>query len=330
LAAKRSGRKGKTRKDASRKHHNKPSLSSLEESTLRGPGLIVGHYGIAVEVLFDEGPRQLVRTKRNSGHLVGDRVQVEDDGIRRDERRTELQRRDTRGKIHAVAANLDSLGIIVAPRPAPPSGFVDCAIIAARSANIAPFIVLNKNDLEECRALEEELRGDYAQRLPFFSTSTKTDAGIRDLRDFFAHGHRAAFIGTTGVGKSSLLNSLCPDIDLEVKDIDPSSGLGRHTTTTATLHRLPEGGEIIDTPGFRDIRPADLNSSQLATYFLGFEGILQEGCRFANCLHRSEPQCCVRNALAEGALSESSYQQYLSILEDLLASEREQNQRGNA
>jgi ribosome biogenesis GTPase len=289
----------------------------------------VGHYGIAVEVLFDEGPRQLVRTKRNSGHVVGDRVHVEDEGIRRDERSTELQRRDTRGTIHAVAANLDVLGIIVAPRPAPPSGFIDCAIIAARSANIAPFIVLNKSDLEECQALEEELRGDYAQRLPFFSTSAKTAAGIQDLRDFFAQGHRAAFIGTTGVGKSSLLNCLCPDIDLEVKDIDPSSGLGRHTTTTATLHRLPEGGEIIDTPGFRDIRPADLNSSQLATYFLGFEGILSEGCRFANCLHRSEPQCCVRTALDEGVLSESSYQQYLSILEDLLASEREQSQRGN-
>ncbi|MBW2713029.1 MAG: ribosome small subunit-dependent GTPase A, partial [Deltaproteobacteria bacterium] len=196
-------------------------------------------------------------------------------------------------------------------------------------ANINPFLILNKNDLEGCPALEEELRADYARRLPFFSTSTKTGEGMQALRDFFAQGHRAAFIGTTGVGKSSLLNSLCPEIELEVKEIDPDSGLGRHTTTTSTLQCLPEGGEIIDTPGFRDFRPADLDSRQLADYFSGFDEFLHEGCHFSNCLHRSEPDCRVRNALAEGKLSESSYRQYIAILEDLLAKEREQSQRGN-
>lgn len=329
MSGKRGARKGKSRKGAHRKHQNKPALASLEESTLRGPGLIVGHYGIAVEVLFDEGPRELVRSKRNAGHVVGDRVQVDDDGIQREERRNELQRRDTRGTIHTVAANLDVLGIIVAPRPTPPTGFIDCAVIAARSANVEPFLVLNKNDLEGSDSLEEELRRDYASRLPFFSTSAKTNSGLEELCGFFAGGHRAAFIGTTGVGKSSLLNTLCPDIALEVKEIDPGSGLGRHTTTTATLHRLPGGGEIIDTPGFRDFRPADLDSRELASYFLGFEGILEEGCRFSDCLHRQEPSCCVLTALETGRLSQMAYDQYIGILEDLLASEREQAKRGN-
>lgn len=116
-------------------------------------GLIVSHYGVAVEVLFDSGERRVVRVKRNSGHVVGDRVRVTAEVLERLPRDTELRRRDARGGIHLVAANLDVLGIVLAPQS--PPGFVDRAIVAARAAGLTPFLVFNKCDLAEGRSFAD-------------------------------------------------------------------------------------------------------------------------------------------------------------------------------
>ena len=278
-------------------------------------GLIVSHYGVAVEVLFRSGERRMVRVKRNSGHVVGDSVRVVAEVLERLQRETELRRSDARGGVHLVAANLDVLGVVVAPLS--PAGFVDRAIVAARAAGLMPFVVFNKCDLALARAQADALRRIYAEAVPFFILSAASGEGLEPLRVFLHEGHRGAFVGSTGVGKSSLLNALCPDIDLKVGEVSDHKWLGRHTTTVSTLHALPDGGELVDTPGFRDFGLVDISSSDIAAYFPGFETLQAHGCRFHNCRHRQEPGCAVATLVVQGEIPQERYHTYLAILAEV-------------
>jgi ribosome biogenesis GTPase len=275
-------------------------------------GLIVSHFGVAVEVLFEDGAREMVRVKRNSGHVVGDQVRVTGEVLERLPRKTELRRSDARGGIHLVAANLDVLGVVLAPMS--PSGFVDRAIVAARVAGLTPFLVFNKCDLPEAKSLAQILGEVYAKVVPCFALSAVSGEGLEPLRAFLHEGHRGAFVGTTGVGKSALLNALCPDIDLKVGALSEHKWVGRHTTTVSSLHALPGGGELVDTPGFRDFGLVDISSEQLSEYFPGFEALEAHGCRFHNCRHRQEPGCVVAGLVGGGEISAERYQTYLTLL----------------
>lgn len=289
-------------------------------------GVIVAHLGVAVEVRFDDGEQARVRVKRNSGHVVGDGVTVCDEVLQRHPRRSELRRRDTRGGVHLVGANLDVLGIVVAPIPAPPAGFLDRAIVAARSAGLHPFVVVNKGDLPGAAELLEDLRNCYGTDLPIFPLSAARRQGFEPLRLYFAQGHRGAFVGTTGVGKSSLLNVLCPEIDLRVGEIS-DYGLGRHTTTVSTLNALEKGGELIDTPGFRDFGLVDISTDDLSLHFPGFEALGENSCRFRNCRHRSEPGCAVAELVARGTVPADRYAAYLEILNEVESDEETSRRR---
>lgn len=278
-------------------------------------GLIVAHHGISVEVLFENGARRMVRVKRNSGHVVGDSVVVTGEVLKRQERRTELQRRDARGGIHLVAANLDVLGIVVAPSS--PGGFIDRAIVAARSADLYPFLVVNKCDLDGTDDLLLELSRLYSSSVPIFPISAARHSGLEPLEEFFSKGHRGAFVGTTGVGKSSLLNALCPDIDLKVGSVSEYKNMGRHTTTVSTLHALSGGGELVDTPGFRDFGLVDITVEELAEYFPGFEDHRNAACKFRNCRHRTEPGCAVLQLVEQGRIVAERYATYMEILDEV-------------
>jgi len=278
-------------------------------------GLIVAHHGISVEVLFENGQRRMVRVKRNSGHVVGDNVVVTGEVLKRLPRRTELQRRDARGGIHLVGANLDVLGIVVAPLS--PGGFIDRAIVAAQSALLQPFLVVNKCDLDGTEELLAELRRVYGGSVPIFPISAATRSGLAPLEEFLSQGHRGAFVGTTGVGKSSLLNALCPDIDLKVGSLSLHKSMGRHTTTVSTLHALAGGGELVDTPGFRDFGLVDITVDELAEYFPGFEAHRDVACKFRNCRHRSEPGCAVLALVEQGKIPAERYATYMEILKEV-------------
>lgn len=326
-----------------RSHDRRPRDPDLDEGDERGegavePGLIVAHHGVAVLVLLDaEGSEgqpvtKMVRVRRRSGHVVGDRVEVVGERLVQLERRNELRRRDAFGRVHVVAANLDVLGIVVAPVPPPPQGFVDRALVAAAAAGITPVLVINKADLPGATQLEAELRATWpsdalGQPLQVFVLSAAEQRGLEPLQEFLASadegsharkGRRAAFVGTSGVGKSSLLNTLLPELDLVVQAINEISGLGRHTTTTATLHMLPSGGELIDTPGFRDFGLVEIESRALARYFPGFDTILRtHPCRFADCLHLAEPDCAIKHAVEAGALARERLELYRSLAAEL-------------
>ncbi|MDD2541889.1 MAG: ribosome small subunit-dependent GTPase A [Desulfuromonadaceae bacterium] len=275
-------------------------------------GLIVAHHGISVEVLFDNGTRRMVRVKRNSGHVVGDNVVVTGEVLKRLPRRTELQRRDARNGIHLVAANLDVLGIVVAPLS--PGGFIDRAIVAARSAMLQPFLVINKCDLEGTAEMLNELSRVYGSSVPIFPISAAERSGLAPLEEFLSAGRRGAFVGTTGVGKSSLLNALCPDIDLKVGSVSLYKSMGRHTTTVSTLHALSGGGELVDTPGFRDFGLVDITVEELAEYFPGFEAHRDVPCKFRNCRHRTEPGCAVLTLVEQERIPAERYTTYMEIL----------------
>ena len=272
---------------------------------------------MAVDVRLDDGEVRPVRVARRSGHVVGDAVLVRGEFLERLPRRTELRRLDAFGRVHLVGANLDVLGIVVSPSPAPPAGFVDRAVVAARGAGLQPFLVVNKCDLPEAAAFVAATGAVYTPYLPLFTLSAATGEGLQLLREFFAAGHRGAFVGTTGVGKSSLLNALCPDIGLKIGALNDATGKGCHTTTVATLHLLAGGGELVDTPGFQDFGLVNISPHELAGQFPGFAELGHGLCRFRDCRHRSEPGCAVIAAVGEGRLPAERYATYRMLLDSL-------------
>jgi len=302
-----------------KKDHNRGSRAAVSsDATCTDKvcrGVITAHLGVEVEVVFTTGSRRMVRVKRSSGHVVGDNVEVAGELLQRLPRRTELRRRDARGGVHLVAANLDVLGIVVALNSL--AGFIDRAIVAARVAQLRPFIVVNKCDLDDTTRLLTDLSRVYADSVPVFSISAKNRAGLPPLQAFLNEGHRGVFVGSSGVGKSSLLNALCPSIDLKVGKINDHSGLGRHTTTVSTLHPLSGGGELVDTPGFRDFGLVDITAEELSSHFPGFEKHGEASCRFRNCRHRTEPGCAVISLVESGIIPTERYTTYLELLKEV-------------
>lgn len=297
-----------------------PPASTSDSEPVR-EGVIISHHGVAVEVAFEDGRRRMVRVKRSSGHVVGDSVTVTGGILHRMPRRTELRRRDARGGIHLVAANLDVLGIVVAHQS--PAGFIDRAIVAARVAELQPFVVVNKCDLAETAGLLAMLEATYAGSVSLFAISAAQQSGLQPLLTFMNQGHRGVFVGSSGVGKSSLLNALCPEINLKVGEVSDYKNQGRHTTTVSTLHRLSGGGELVDTPGFRDFGLVDITAEELAEYFSGFEEHGEIACRFRNCRHRTEPGCAVVRMVETGEVTEERYETYLDLLAEVEADQSE-------
>ncbi len=290
----------------------------MDDSDVSGEGVVVAHYGIAVAVRFADEAEIRVRVPRRKSLRVGDRIRVEGGALHSIEpAQGVLQRRDSHGRVRSVAANLDALGIVLAPRPESPLGFVDRGLVAARASGLEPLLIVNKADLPGAGELSEAMAERYGSAAPSLLVSAATGAGLADLRAWLRPGRRGVFVGTSGVGKSSLLNALLPELDLAVGEINEVSGLGRHVTSTATLHQLVEGGELIDTPGFRDFGPVEVSAAELAAFFPGFEEVAEHGCHFRNCLHRSEPGCAVLAALEEGRIPPDRHAGYLALLAEL-------------
>ena len=211
------------------------------------------------------------------------------------------------------------LGIVVAPEPREPPGYIDRGFVIARAAGVDPFLVLNKVDLDEDGILGDRLEEIYSPSGLVLRVSAERREGLEAIESLLADGALAAFVGPSGVGKSSLLNALVPDLDLRVGELNRRSGKGRHTTTTATLHTLAAGGLLVDTAGFKDFIAVDVSLREAAAGFPGFEGAMEAGCRFRDCLHRTEPGCGVLDALEAGEIDERRHRAYVQLIEELEA-----------
>ena len=284
-------------------------------------GTVIAHYGIAVGVRFETGEEVRLPLRRSQKVVVGDRVETEGEGFRTLPSSGVLRRRDRHGRVRSVAAHLDVLAVVVAPIPESPLGCIDRGLVAARVAELEPWIVVNKNDLEGAGSLFSELTRLYGEGARLLSVSAQSGDGLASIGLGLSPARRSVFVGTSGVGKSSLLNALLPELDLDVGEINEASGLGRHITSVATLHTLPGGGELIDTPGFRDFGPVAVSSRELAAHFPGFEAALAQPCHFRDCLHLSEPQCAVLEALASGQIESQRHDAYRALLTDLQRAE---------
>jgi ribosome biogenesis GTPase len=218
--------------------------------------------------------------------------------------------------LQVIAANLDQLAIIVSLKsPALKPGLIDRFIITALMGKMNPIIVINKSDLKAPKNLDEVIKAYKDLSYPVFITSAEEDTGLDVLSNQLSN-HRTLFAGHSGVGKSSLLNKLIPGLDIKTKQISHASDKGQHTTTSIELFELPSGGYLIDSPGLKVMGLWDIDKSNLSDYYIEFTEY-RDLCRFSSCSHSHEPDCAIKEALENGAISKIRYENYLAIADSL-------------
>jgi len=233
-------------------------------------------------------------------------------------RRSELQRPDNYGKLKAIAANIDQVVVVFAPLPAPSSMLLDRYLAACEASGLPALLLMNKSDLtgSEGFADAERLAALYTQvGYRVLRCSSHEAHGLDALRAAL-RGKTSVFVGQSGVGKSSLVNALLPDVALETQDVSDTSGLGQHTTTTARLFHLPDGGELVDSPGVREFQLWHVDAQTLENSFIDLRA-LQGHCRFRDCRHLKEPGCALRAAADNGTLAAERLENFLRIRESL-------------
>lgn len=219
---------------------------------------------------------------------------------------------------HIVAANLDA-AIVVATikNPRTSYGFLDRFLITAEAYHIPAVIVFNKADLIKGKGAEDWQVMKYIYETAGYKTFTVeaiSGKGIDELKKFLKE-KTTLFSGHSGVGKSTLINALSPDLDLRVQSVSDWSGKGQHTTTFAEMFDLENGAKIIDTPGVKEFGIVDMKREELAQYFPEMRELMHD-CKFNNCVHINEPDCAVKAALGH-AVSIERYESYLNILETI-------------
>jgi ribosome biogenesis GTPase / thiamine phosphate phosphatase len=215
-----------------------------------------------------------------------------------------------------VAANVDQVIVVfAAAQPEPHVRMLDRFLVVAEANALDAQIVVNKVDLAGLDATRERF-ADYPRAgYPVHFTSVRTGEGMDALCQALA-GRTSAVSGPSGVGKSSLLNALYPGLGLRVGAVSEAVNKGRHTTVGAWLHPLPGGGFVADTPGLREIGFWGLTAATLASCFPEFRP-WRDRCRFADCTHRVEPGCAVRDAVERGEISGARYDSYTRLFAEL-------------
>lgn len=256
---------------------------------------------------------------------VGDRVTMNRDDANSTwaidfihKRRSQLARRNPSGARgeRVVVANLDQvLVVFAAARPEPHPRMLDRFLVIAEANGLAARVVVNKCDLAAAEAVRVRFAEQIAVGYPFHFTSVVDGTGLDELRAELAD-RNSALTGPSGVGKSSLMNTLFPGLDLRTAEISESVNKGRHTTVGAVLHLLPNGNFVADTPGLREVGLWGIDVAHLAECFPEFLPFLYD-CRFGDCRHLVEPGCAIREAVVRGEIFEGRYESYKTLRADL-------------
>jgi ribosome biogenesis GTPase / thiamine phosphate phosphatase len=289
-------------------------------------GRVLRVQGLVSAVLLEDGSTRLCATRRllktlstDQRHVVaaGDLVWVRPEGkndgiIERVEPRSGVLSRTSRGRQHVLVTNVDQLLIVTsAAQPRLKPHLLDRYLVTAEKARIEPIICINKVDLIN-RADLEPLIGVYSQLgYRTLQLSAAQGWGIKVLKQLLA-GRASAFAGQSGVGKSSLLNAIEPGLGLRVQAVSVESEKGKHTTTTAELIPLSQGGFVIDTPGIRQFQLWDVIPEEVAGYFRDLRPYVSQ-CRYPDCTHTHEEPCAVKDAVADGYIDVRRYESYLAM-----------------
>jgi len=220
---------------------------------------------------------------------------------------------------HIVAANLDqSMLVATLKEPRTSQGFIDRFLVASEMYHVPALIVFNKSDLYKRKEMDkyEQWKIMYEEiGYKVFIVSAAANEGIEELNERLKN-KITLISGHSGVGKSSLLNIILPELELKIQEVSGWSGKGQHTTTFAEMFDLPFGGKVIDTPGMREFGLVDLSRQELSHYFPEMRDRLNN-CQFNNCLHINEPGCAIKEAVSNGEINEDRYMSYYGILESI-------------
>jgi len=238
-------------------------------------------------------------------------------------RKNYINRQSPRAKHqhHIVASNLDqSVLVATLKEPRTSQGFIDRFLVASEMFHVKAIVVFNKADLFKKKEQEkfQEMKEMYEKAgYKVFLTSTRDNTGIEALQEELKD-KTTLISGHSGVGKSSLLNIIFPEMNLKTQGISGWSGKGQHTTTFAEMFDLPPtgGGRIIDTPGMREFGLVDISKQEISHYFPEMRSRLND-CQFNNCLHVNEPGCAIKEAVINGEISEDRYVSYVNIMESI-------------
>ena len=279
-------------------------------------------------VQTDDGDVDCIGMGAGKAAVVGDRVWFSRDddtemaaGVVRavDERDSELVRAGSMGrKRQVLAANVDVVFVVVSVEPPLREGLIDRYLAAAHQAGIAARVVFNKVDLLDDEGLIEvieRLRVYPEIGYPLHLASAVTGQGVEALGEALA-GRCSLFVGHSGVGKTSLLNVLDPGLGERVQALSDSSGRGQHTTTASAMYTLPNGGEVIDSPGVRAFGLWGLDPEEVKDCFVELARAAVD-CRFGDCQHLAEPGCAVKAGLDAGTISMARYESYLRMRESI-------------
>lgn len=287
-------------------------------------GLVVSHLGQTFLVEDASRHPRVCPARRVLGPVaVGDRVHLEPIGEDQGRiealipRRNLLTRPAHGGKIRPVAANLDLVVVILAAEPLPDWLLLDQYAAAAAHREMDVLIVVNKSDLlltpvdDRLSPLEVYTAMGYRH----LNVCARTGQGISDFAALLT-GKTSFLCGQSGVGKSSLTHAILPDKAIRTQTLSAKAGRGRHTTTSAMLFHLPEGGALIDSPGVSVFGLAEMTAQSLAAGYLDFRPHLAH-CRFGDCRHRQDLGCAVREGVEAGGINLDRYHRYLKLVDKM-------------
>ena len=285
------------------------------ESDNAQTGLVITRYGQRLLVEAQSGELYQCTGRRNIElSVAGDQVifQTTDnnEGVV-----TALLPRDnflTRSQ-KLIAANIDELWLVVAIEPHYQFELIDRYLVVAENAGLPINIVVNKIELSDNF---DQVKHDFSlyesAGYSVHYLSVKAQTNVAEFKAQLKHKAHI-FLGQSGVGKSSLINELIPDLNLRVNEISTKSKLGKHTTTNTTLYHIPSGGDLIDSPGIREFQLDDLTDKEILSGFKEFKPFIGE-CKFRNCAHINEPKCAIKTAVEDGAINPKRYHSYLQLI----------------